>query len=129
VAFNNSLETLRGHSMNQQGSVVDEERLFEASHARRIYFERFSLPAVNLNFSYARRDLTEEDTNASERKTAAEVAQVVLYPCFLPPTNRCKRILALCSLAKMRMRMRSRCSGSLPHGTGLRGMCMYTADR
>jgi hypothetical protein len=129
VAFNNSLETLRGHSMNQQGSIVDEERLFEASHARRIYFERFSLPAVNLNFSYARRDLSEEDTNPSERKTAVEVAQVVLDPCFLPPTNQCKRILALCSLAKMRMCMRTRCSGSLTHATGLRGMCIHTAVR
>ncbi len=37
-----------------------DEELYAPSTASRIYFELFSLPAVNLNFSFARRDLTEE---------------------------------------------------------------------
>ena len=73
VAMMESLRGLRGHGLHQHAASADEQ-FFAPSTARRIYFELFSLPAVNLNFSFARRDLGEEDVS-----TALEVAQAISW--------------------------------------------------
>jgi len=73
VAMMESLRGLRGHGLHQHAASADEQ-LFAPSTARRIYFEFFSLPAVNLNFSFARRDLGEEEVS-----TALEVAQAISW--------------------------------------------------
>jgi len=74
VSFMESLRTLQGHSLGQQGTLVGDDELFAPSTARRVYFEYFSLPAVNLNFSFARRDLGDDEMLA-----AAEVAQRISW--------------------------------------------------
>ncbi|EKX50324.1 hypothetical protein GUITHDRAFT_135471 [Guillardia theta CCMP2712] len=50
--------------------VIDENALFSPNSSNKIYVQSFALPAVNVNFSFARRDLGEGDF-----KNANEVAQ------------------------------------------------------
>ena len=77
VAFQQSLQTLQDHGLNQQGPKGHED-LYSPSTARRVYFELFALPAVNVNFSFARRDLGDEETLA-----AVQVAEVVSLHCVI----------------------------------------------
>lgn len=52
-----------GKGVRDSGAVLqeDEMELFKATTRKWIYFEQFALPAVNVVFTFVRRDLTEGD--------------------------------------------------------------------